>query len=138
MLMSFASYNLWQPWQQTSPLLASTFTDYEPGIHICQVQMQSGVTGINLPRIYSVVKQSLDQDPDANWIKEQIPGLQNLDKEKIHNAELGELYKEKIVDIKSSAKKARQLIWQIRGNANFKAKAKAVYQLHGSRKRLSS
>tara|TARA_X000000950_G_scaffold282893_1_gene382598 strand:+ start:4787 stop:6187 length:1401 start_codon:yes stop_codon:yes gene_type:complete len=138
MLMSFASYNLWQPWQQTSPLLASTFTDYEPGIHICQVQMQSGVTGINLPRIYSVVKQSLDQDPDANWIKEQIPNLQNLDKEKIHNAELGELYKEKIVDIKSSAKKARQLIWQIRSNANFKAKAKAVYQLHGSRKRLSS
>ena len=49
-----------------------------------------------------------------------------------------ELYKEKIVDIKSSAKKARQLIWQIRSNANFKAKAKAVYQLHGSRKRLSS
>ena len=138
MLMSFASYNLWQPWQKTSPLLASTFTDYEPGIHICQVQMQSGVTGINLPRIYSVTKQSLDQDPDASWIKEQIPDLRNIEKEKIHNAELGELYKEKIVDIKSSAKKARELVWQIRGNANFKAKARAVYQLHGSRKRPSS
>ena len=138
MLMSFASYNLWQPWQKTSPLLASTFTDYEPGIHICQVQMQSGVTGINLPRIYSVTKQSLDQDPDASWIKEQIPDLRNIEKEKIHNAELGELYKEKIVDIKSSAKKARELVWQIRGNANFKSKAKAVYQLHGSRKRLST
>ena len=138
MLMSFASYNLWQPWQKTSPLLASTFTDYEPGIHICQVQMQSGVTGINLPRIYSVTKQSLDQDPDASWIKEQIPDLRNIEKEKIHNAELGELYKEKIVDIKSSAKKARELVWQIRSNANFKAKARAVYQLHGSRKRLST
>ena len=138
MLMSFASYNLWQPWQKTSPLLASTFTDYEPGIHICQVQMQSGVTGINLPRIYSVTKQSLDQDPDASWIKEQIPDLRNIEKEKIHNAELGELYKEKIVDIKSSAKKARELVWQIRSNSNFKAKARAVYQLHGSRKRLST
>ena len=138
MLMSFASYNLWQPWQKTSPLLASTFTDYEPGIHICQVQMQSGVTGINLPRIYSVVKQSLDQDPDASWIKEQIPELKNIDKAKIHSAELGELYKEKIVDMKSSAKKARELIWQIRGNADFKKKAKAVYQLHGSRKRPAS
>ena len=138
MLMSFASYNLWQPWQKTSPLLASTFTDYEPGIHICQVQMQSGVTGINLPRIYSVTKQSLDQDPDASWIKEQIPDLRNIEKEKIHNAELGELYKEKIVDIKSSAKKARELVWQIRSNANFKSKAKVVYQLHGSRKRLST
>ena len=138
MLMSFASYNLWQPWQKTSPLLASTFTDYEPGIHICQVQMQSGVTGINLPRIYSVVKQSLDQDPDASWIKEQIPDLKNIDKAKIHSAELGELYKEKIVDIKSSAKKARELIWQIRGTADFKKKARAVYELHGSRKRSAS
>ena len=138
MLMSFASYNLWQPWQKTSPLLASTFTDYEPGIHICQVQMQSGVTGINLPRIYSVVKQSSDQDPDASWIKEQIPDLKNIDKAKIHSAELGELYKEKIVDIKSSAKKARELIWQIRGNADFKKKARAVYELHGSRKRSAS
>ena len=138
MLMSFASYNLWQPWQKTSPLLASTFTDYEPGIHICQVQMQSGVTGINLPRIYSVVKQSLDQDPDASWIKEQIPDLKNIDKAKIHSAELGELYKEKIVDIKSSAKKARELIWQIRGKADFKKKARAVYELHGSRKRSAS
>jgi len=138
MLMSFASYNLWQPWQKTSPLLASTFTDYEPGIHICQVQMQSGVTGINLPRIYSVVKQSSDQDPDASWIKEQIPELKNIDEAKIHSAELGELYKEKIVDIKSSAKKARELIWQIRGKADFKKKARAVYELHGSRKRPPS
>ena len=138
MLMSFASYNLWRPWQKTSPLLARSFADYEPGIHICQVQMQSGVTGINLPRIYSVVKQSLDQDPNASWIKEQIPDLKNIDKAKIHSAELGELYKEKIVDMKSSAKKARELIWQIRGKANFKKKARAVYELHGSRKRPAS
>ena len=138
MLMSFASYNLWQPWQKTSPLLASTFTDYEPGIHICQAQMQSGVTGINLPRIYSVIKQSLDQDPDASWIKEQLPDLRHIDNERVHNAELGELYKEKIVDIKSSAQKARELIWQIRSNPEFKTKAKAVYQLHGSRKRINS
>ena len=100
--------------------------------------MQSGVTGINLPRIYSVIKQSLDQDPDASWIKEQLPDLRNVDVERVHNAELGELYKERIVDIKSSAKKARELIWQIRGNAQFKTKAKAVYQLHGSRKRVNS
>ena len=75
MIMSFASYNLWQPWQKTSPLLAELFVDYEPGIHISQVQMQSGVTGINLPRIYSVTKQSIDQDPDAIFIKSQIPKL---------------------------------------------------------------
>ena len=134
MLMSFASYNLWQPWQQTSPLLANTFTDYEPGIHICQVQMQSGVTGINLPRIYSVTKQSLDQDPEANWIKNQLPQLEDIDKNIIHSAEIGELYKEKVVDLKSSAKKARELVWQIRSNSEFRKKAREIYELHGSRK----
>ena len=106
MLMSFASYNLWQPWQKTSPLLASTFTDYEPGIHICQVQMQSGVTGINLPRIYSVVKQSLDQDPDASWIKEQIPDLRSIDKEKIiHISKLARIS----IDSKKSDSLAKDL-----------------------------
>ena len=79
MIMSFASYNLWQPWQKTSPRLAELFVDYEPGIHICQVQMQSGVTGINLPRIYSVLKQSSDQDPSAMWIKGQINSLKNIE-----------------------------------------------------------
>ena len=90
--MSFASYNLWQPWQKTSPLLAELFTDFEPGIHICQVQMQSGVTGINLPRIYSVIKQSIDQDPELTWTKSIISNL-GSDKKAIHTAETKELHK---------------------------------------------
>ena len=50
---------------KTSPLLAQLFVDYELRIHICQVQMQSGVTGINLPEFIRN-KQSKDQDPDAS------------------------------------------------------------------------
>ena len=41
MLMSFASYNLWIPWQESGSVLASKFIDYEPGIHWNQCQMQS-------------------------------------------------------------------------------------------------
>ncbi len=63
MVMSFASYNLWLPWRATGLHLARMFTDYEPGIHWSQVQMQSGTTGINTIRIYNVVKQGYDQDP---------------------------------------------------------------------------
>ncbi len=44
MIMSFASYNLWLPWRETGLHLARMFTDYEPGIHWSQVQMQSGTT----------------------------------------------------------------------------------------------
>ncbi|MEL6151848.1 MAG: FAD-binding domain-containing protein, partial [Chloroflexota bacterium] len=42
MLTSFASYDLWLPWQVTGLHLARMFTDYEPGIHWSQMQMQSG------------------------------------------------------------------------------------------------
>ena len=135
MIISFASYNLWQPWQSTSPLLGELFVDYEPGIHIPQVQMQSGVTGINLPRIYSVNKQSLDQDRDAKWVKKIIPALHDIDAKKIHSADLQENYISPIVDLKQSAKYARDNIWSIRKGGEFKKIAKAVYYKHGSRKR---
>jgi len=51
MLMSFASYNLWLPWQDSGSELANKFVDYEPGIHWNQCQMQSGTTSINTNRI---------------------------------------------------------------------------------------
>ena len=138
MMMSFASYNLWQPWQVTSPLLAELFVDYEPGIHIPQVQMQSGVTGINLPRIYSVTKQSRDQDPEAIWIKKVIPSLNDYDIEDIHNAELKEKYLPPVVDLKESSKYARERIWGARKGNEFKTIARSVYLKHGSRKRRNA
>jgi deoxyribodipyrimidine photo-lyase len=135
MIMSFASYNLWQPWQKTSPLLAQLFTDYEPGIHISQVQMQSGVTGINLPRIYSVVKQGKDHDPDALWIKNLLPSLKDLEPKLIHEGNIGELYMPQITNLKESSSLARERIWNIRKDAEFKALSSEVYLKHGSRKR---
>ena len=134
MIMSFASYNLWQPWQATSPLLAQLFVDYEPGIHICQAQMQSGVTGINLPRIYSVTKQSRDQDPNADWIKKILPELQSFAPSEIHRADLKGKYPAKIVDLEETGKIARDLIWSLRKDSEFKKIARSVYLLHGSRK----
>ena len=63
MIMSAASYNLWLPWRDTGCHLAKQFIDYEPGIHWSQVGMQSGTTGINTIRAYSMTKQGKDQDP---------------------------------------------------------------------------
>ena len=68
MMMSCASYNLWLPWRETGEHLARLFLDYEPGIHWSQVGMQSGTTGINTIRAYSMTKQGKDHDPNGEYI----------------------------------------------------------------------
>ena len=78
MLMAVASYHLWLDWRGSGLHLARMFTDYEPGIHWSQVQMQSGTTGINTPRIYNPVKQSMDQDPEGIFIRRWLPALADV------------------------------------------------------------
>ena len=78
MLQSVASYTLWLPWRASGAHLARQFLDYEPGIHWSQIQMQSGVTGINSVRAYSILKQSQDQDPDGEFIKRWVPELKDV------------------------------------------------------------
>ena len=97
--------------------------------------MQSGVTGINLPRIYSVSKQSADQDPDAIWIKKILPQLREIDPKLIHTSELNDMYIPQIIDLKSSARDARERVWSIRKTEEFKKEAAGVYIKHGSRKK---
>lgn len=78
MLMAIAAYHYWLHWREPALHLARLFTDYEPGIHYPQAQMQSGVTGINVPRIYNPVKQGLDQDPAGVFVARWIPELAAL------------------------------------------------------------
>ena len=142
MVMATASYHLWLDWRAPGLSLARLFTDYEPGIHWSQVQMQSGTTGINTVRIYNPVKQGYDQDPTGAFTRRWLPELAAIPDRhlqepwKAENAEavLGRVYPEPLIDHLAAAKTARQSIWAIRGEAGFRAEAAVIQTKHGSRK----
>ena len=147
MLVSFASYQLWLDWKKTSKHLAKLFTDYEPGIHYSQFQMQSGTTGINSIRIYNPIKQSIDQDPNGDFIKKWVPELKEIPNKLVHEPwkltyidqkglgiEIGKHYPNPIVDHHSSSKIARDKIWMVKKTEEAKFNAKKILEKHASAK----
>ena len=150
MLVSFAAYQLWLDWRPVAHYLAKQFVDYEPGIHYSQVQMQSGVTGINAIRIYSPIKQVLDQDPEGTFIKTYVPELLNVPSDYIAEPHtmppllqqlagfrVGVDYPEPIVDHKEAYNAAKDCIYSAKRRPEVRELAQAVLKKHGSRQKVA-
>lgn len=149
MLVSFAAYQLWLHWQKPAWHLAQCFTDYEPGIHYCQIQMQSGTSGINALRMYNPVKQSQDQDAQGIFIRRWLPELARVPTEFIHEpwgmpwslqqevgCIIGTHYPEPIVDHMQAVRRARARFSELRKHhPDFQAQTKALNEKHGSRRK---
>jgi deoxyribodipyrimidine photo-lyase len=146
MLVSFASYQLWLHWREPALHLAREFLDYEPGIHYPQVQMQSGVTGINTIRMYNPVKQAQDHDAEGHFVRRWIPALRRVPTPWLFepwsmpqavqqqlSCVLGRDYPLPIVDNAQAMRFARERIWHVKARADVRDAAKAVYAKHGSR-----
>jgi deoxyribodipyrimidine photo-lyase len=149
MLISFASYQLWLHWRKPAMFLARHFLDFEPGIHFSQVQMQAGTTGINAIRIYSPIKQVLDQDPEGLFIKEYVPELATVPLEYLAEPHkmpfslqqnvgciIGTHYPEPIVDHTSAFKLARERYGAFKKSVESMVKAEKpnILKRHASRK----
>lgn len=148
LLVSFAAYHLWLPWQRPALHLARHFLDFEPGIHYPQVQMQAGTTGINTLRIYNPSKQARDQDPEGDFIRRWVPELQNVDTAYIHEPQtippllqhatgcvIGKHYPAPIVDEKKAAERARKILYGQRQTEASQIEAEQIAWMHGSRRR---
>jgi deoxyribodipyrimidine photo-lyase len=140
MLQAFASYHLGLDWRISGERLARLFTDYEPGIHWPQVQMQSGQTGINTPRIYNPVKQGHDQDPEGQFTRSWVPELAGVPSALLQTpwlatgADLGG-YPAPIVDVEAAARAAKARLTALRQTNGYREAALEVFQKHGSRSR---
>ena len=151
MLVAFASYQLWLDWRPVALHLARCFTDYEPGIHYPQIQMQAGTTSINPNRMYNPLKQSLLKDPQGQFIRRWCPELSRLPNEWLHQPwllppalqlqygmRLGIDYPAAVVDLQQATRLARSRLseWHSRfAKTDWQQGRDAVRERHASRKR---
>jgi deoxyribodipyrimidine photo-lyase len=146
MLVSTATVHLWLPWQPVALHLARLFTDYEPGIHYPQVQMQSGTTGMNTVRAYNPTKQAADQDPEGAYIRHWLPALRDMPQAYIHapwqmplamqqqvKCIIGTDYPAPLVDEHIARKEGVAKLYGPRKTDDFRATRTQLIRKHGRR-----
>ena len=143
MLVSFLCHQLDVNWHKRLTHLARVFFDFEPGIHYPQFQIQAGVTGINLIRLYNPIKQSQARDPHGIFIRKWLPELSELLNELLHQpwkltqmeqqmyaVTMGQDYPLPIIDLEKSAKTARDKLWAFQKRDDVQAQGRRIIKRH--------
>jgi len=127
MLATFVTFTLWQDWRAAALHLARLFTDFEPGIHYAQFQMQAGLTGYHPMRIFNPIIQSERHDADGAFVRRWLPELHLVPAPQIYRpwrmtkmeqafyqCTIGEDYPAPIVDYEEATRTAKAHYWQFR------------------------
>jgi deoxyribodipyrimidine photo-lyase len=147
MVVSVASYALWLHWRPVGLWLARQFTDYEPGIHWSQMQMQAGTTGINTTRVYNPIKQARDHDPEGRFVRRWLPALRRVPDEWLFEPWrmppevqaacgvcVGVDIPQPVVDLDTATRSAKARVHALRAQAPVRAAKAAIVEKHGSRR----
>lgn len=139
LVTSFACHGLRLDWRTVMTPLARLWTDYEPGIHVSQVQMQAGVVGTNTIRVYSPAKQLRDQDPALSFTRAWLPELSAVPDDLIWtlgepNGPVPSGYAAPLVDFAAESKAMKDVLYSRRTSLEGAAAAAIVQQRHGSRR----
>ncbi len=137
MVVSFACHVLHLDWRLIHPHLARVFRDYDPGIHLNQLQMQAGVVGLNTIRVYNPTKQLTDWDADCRFVRQWIPELKAVPAEQILGGHQLAGYPSPVVTFAERSKHMTSLLYGIRKSAAAREATPAVLFKHGSRKKGS-
>jgi deoxyribodipyrimidine photo-lyase len=155
MLVSVAAYPLWLHWRPVGQWLARQFLDYEPGIHWSQMQMQSGTTGINTPRVYNPIKQAQDHDPHGHFVRRWLPYMRRLPDAWLFEPWLmPQVMREHLgltigvgsefdipaplVDLQTATREAKAKLFGLRAQPEVRAGKTAIVEKHASRAHLKT
>ena len=108
--------------------------------------MQSGTTGINIPRIYNPIKQASDHDPHGHFVRRWLPAMRRVpdtwlfepwrmppDVQRACGVEVGVDIPIPVVELETATREAKARLFAVRAQPQVRAAKRAIVEKHGSR-----